>query len=90
MTIRDMFLKQNILLSPKTFMEPGVIGGRGGRVRIIGVVVVSATSFGLGATFLSDLEGSSVSFSVWAAAMATATVRGRWRGIGARGGGGKG
>jgi hypothetical protein len=51
-------------------------------VGVIGVAVVSATSFGLRAAFLSDLEG----FSVSAATVATATVRGRQRGIGGRGG----
>jgi hypothetical protein len=46
--------------------------------------VVSATSFGLRAALLSDLEGFSASIS--AATVATATVRGRRRGIGGRGG----
>ena len=53
---------------------------------VIGVAVVSATSFGLRAALLSDLEGFSVSVSVSAATVAMATVRGRQRGIGGRGG----
>lgn len=57
-------------------------------MRIIGVVMVSATSFSVGAAFLSDLEGFSVSFPVSAATVTTATVRGRRQGIRTRGRGG--
>ena len=50
-----------------SFSRPGVIGGRGGSVR-----VSATTSFGVGMAFLSDLQG----FSVFATSVTTATVRG--------------
>lgn len=64
-----MFLKKNPKKKKKwfSFSRPGVIGGRGGRVR-----VSATTSFGVGMAFLSDLQG----FSVLATSVTTATVRG--------------
>lgn len=55
------------MLTVRRTVTPGVIGGRGGSVR-----VSATTSFGVGMAFLSDLQG----FSVFATSVTTATVRG--------------